>query len=122
MPYVVLTVGLVLFVFLVRQLAIVRKVREAGTDTRDAIAVIQADGIDERSKETLIQSAAGRMGIAFIDILVRSAVALLAPSALFYLGTTVNLYSTDEALAAAGNPYALLFFAALTLAAWRIMR
>ena len=122
MPYVVLTLGLVLFVFLVRRLAIVRKVREAGTGTRDAIAVIQADGIDERSKESLIQSAAGRMGIAFIDILVRSAVAFLAPCALFYLGTTVNLYSTDEALAAAGNPYALLFFAALTLAAWRIMR
>ena len=121
MPYLFLLLGLVAFLFLVQRLGIVAKVSDAAQRTGGAIAVMRADLPDDEKERTL-QRAAGRMAVSFLDILGRSAAAFAVPLAVLYGGTMAGLFSPDDAMQAAWNPWFLLFLTGFTGLAWRFVR
>lgn len=122
MSYLFLVLGLVVFVLVVQRLGIVAKVREAVRRMGGAVAVMRATDMPDDDKERALQRAAVRMGIAFLDILARSAAAFAVPLAGLYGGAVAGLYSPDEAMRAAWNPWFLLFLTALAGLAWRRVR
>lgn len=121
MPYLFLVFGLLAFLFIVQRLGIVAKVMDASQRTSGAIAVMRADLPDDEKERTL-QHAAGRMALSFIDILARSAAAFTVPLAVLYGGTIAGLFSPDDAMRAAWNPWFLLFLTGFTGLAWRFLR
>lgn len=122
MPYLFLVLGLLAFVFFVQRLGIVSKVRDAAARTGGAITVMRAADLPDVEKERAVQRAAKRMGVAFLDILARSAAAFAVPLAFLYAGTVAGLFSPDDAMQAAWNPWFLLFLTGLTALAWRFVR
>jgi hypothetical protein len=87
-----------------------------------AMAVMRAADLSERDKERALQQAATRMGIAFLDILARSAAAFALPLACIYGGVLAGLYSPDDAIRVAWDPYFLLFLTVFACVAWRFVR
>jgi hypothetical protein len=122
MPYLFLVLGLLVFVFVVQRLGIVAKVTEAAGRMGGAVAVMRAADVPDDDKERALQRAAVRMGIAFLDILARSAAAFAVPLACLYGGAVAGLYSPDEAMRAVWDPWFLLFLTALAGLAWRRVR
>jgi hypothetical protein len=122
MSYLFFVLGLLAFLFLIRRLDIVAKVKEAMRRISGAVAVMRAADVPEREKERALQQAATRMGIAFLDILARSAVALILPLACIYGGALAGLYSPDDAMRVAWDPYFLLFLTVFACVAWRFVR
>lgn len=122
MPYLFLVLGLLVFLIAVQRLGIVAKVGEAARRAGGAVAVMRAADVPDLDKERALQQAAARMGVAFLDILVRSTAAFAIPLACIYGGAAAGLYSPDDAMRAAWNPWFLLFLTALAGLAWRYVR
>jgi hypothetical protein len=122
MLYVFLSLGLIVFVLAVRKLRIVRIVRSTVRRAYGALAIMRDASVTERDRERAFQHAAVRVGIAFFDILIRSAVAFAVPLAGVYAGTVAGLYTTTDALAASMNPAFLIAITAFAVVSWRFVR
>lgn len=119
MSYVFLVLALFVFMFMLVRLRLVTKVKGCVADIGAAVAVMRAADTSEEEKERAIKQATLRMWRLFVDILMRSAVALLVPAALVFAGVAAGFYGSGEAVAAAGNPY---FLVALTVLAIGMLR
>lgn len=122
MSYVFLVLALFVFVFALRRLRLVPKVKDCLADIGSAAAVMRAAGIDEDEKERTIRRATLRMSGAFFDILMRSLAALLAPAALVFAGVAAGFYGGEEAIAAASDPRLLIALSVLAVGLLRLAR
>lgn len=122
MPYVVLGVGLIVFVALVHRLRIVPATHGAYRQITGALAVMREANVPECEKERAVQRAAGRLVVAFVDILARSLAALAIPLVVFCAAIAAGLFTAGEAFAAAWDPAFLIASSAGAVVVWRYVR
>lgn len=122
MSYVFLVLALFVFLLALRHLQLVARVQGCLADIGRAVTVMRADGIDPDDKERAARRAARRMGGAFVDILMRTLAALLAPAALVVIGVAGGFYDSEEAIAAASDPVLLIALSVLALGLLRFAR
>jgi hypothetical protein len=105
---VALVIGLVAFVALLKVLRAAEVGGAAVREVRAAVATLSAATLSDAEKERAARRAAGTLFRSFLAIAGIGAVALAAPAAIVWAGSTAGLYTLDRvAEVALGWPFLL---------------
>ena len=83
------------FAVLVRVFRLVDKTREVGRVSRQSMAVIRSRSLDDGAKEAALQSDARKLFRLFFVLALGSAVALMLPMSMVWMGNELGLVSLD---------------------------
>jgi hypothetical protein len=122
MPYVLLSLGVVLFLFSIKLTRVVALVGRSFADARRAALVRAAPDLDADAKEAAARAAALGMFGAFFHITLRVLFALGLPAALIAGMAAAGVVDGTALKAAITNWYFIIGSTIVMLAFWKVLK